>query len=44
MAEKQKTLKSPVTVEGKGLHTGLNVKLTFNHNILLLFFLDTQYI
>lgn len=29
MAEKQKTLKNPVTIEGKGLHTGLNVKLTF---------------
>lgn len=29
MAEKQITLKKPVTVKGKGLHTGLNVTLTF---------------
>ena len=30
MAEKQKTLKTPVSVKGTGLHTGLNVTLTYN--------------
>ena len=29
MAEKQITLKKPATVKGKGLHTGLDVTLTF---------------
>ncbi len=29
MAEKQKTIKKTVSVEGKGLHTGLDVKITF---------------
>lgn len=29
MAEKQKTIKKEVSVSGKGLHTGLNVTLTF---------------
>ena len=29
MNEKQKTIKKPITVEGKGLHTGIQVKLTF---------------
>ena len=27
---KQKTLKSSFSLEGKGLHTGLNIKVTFN--------------
>jgi UDP-3-O-[3-hydroxymyristoyl] N-acetylglucosamine deacetylase/3-hydroxyacyl-[acyl-carrier-protein] dehydratase len=30
MAEKQKTLKSPVTFTGKGLHTGVEVNMTFH--------------
>jgi len=30
MAEKQRTLAKPTTLSGKGLHTGLNVKVTFN--------------
>jgi UDP-3-O-[3-hydroxymyristoyl] N-acetylglucosamine deacetylase/3-hydroxyacyl-[acyl-carrier-protein] dehydratase len=30
MAEKQKTLKAPITFTGKGLHTGVEVKMTFN--------------
>jgi UDP-3-O-[3-hydroxymyristoyl] N-acetylglucosamine deacetylase / 3-hydroxyacyl-[acyl-carrier-protein] dehydratase len=29
MAKKQKTIKKPVTISGKGLHTGLQVDLTF---------------
>ncbi len=29
MNEKQKTIKKPITVEGKGLHTGIQVQLTF---------------
>ncbi len=29
MAEKQKTLKSPITFTGKGLHTGVEVNMTF---------------
>ncbi len=29
MAEKQKTIKKPVSVKGKGLHTGIEVTLTF---------------
>ena len=29
MARKQKTIKKPVTISGKGLHTGLQVDLTF---------------
>ncbi len=29
MAEKQRTLKNPVSVKGTGLHTGLNVTLTY---------------
>ena len=29
MAEKQKTLKAPITFSGKGLHTGVDVKMTF---------------
>ena len=29
MAEKQKTIKKPVSINGRGLHTGLNVTLTF---------------
>ena len=28
MADKQKTIKEPVTLTGKGLHTGLQVELT----------------
>ena len=30
MAEKQKTLKAPITFKGKGLHTGVDVNMTFN--------------
>jgi len=30
MAEKQKTLSGPVTLKGKGLHTGCDVELTIN--------------
>jgi len=30
MAEKQRTLKAPVTLSGKGLHTGVQVKMTLN--------------
>lgn len=30
MIIKQRTIQKPVTVKGKGLHTGLNVELTFN--------------
>ncbi len=30
MAEKQRTLKEPVSFTGKGLHTGIEVTLTFN--------------
>lgn len=30
MIIKQRTIQKPVTVRGKGLHTGLNVELTFN--------------
>jgi len=30
MSEKQKTIKSPVSVSGVGLHTGLDITLTFN--------------
>ncbi len=30
MAEKQKTLKAPITFKGKGLHTGVHVTMTFN--------------
>ncbi|MBO7203004.1 MAG: UDP-3-O-acyl-N-acetylglucosamine deacetylase, partial [Paludibacteraceae bacterium] len=26
----QKTIKSPFTLKGKGLHTGLDISLTFN--------------
>lgn len=29
MIEKQRTLKRPVTLEGKGLHSGIDVKITF---------------
>jgi UDP-3-O-[3-hydroxymyristoyl] N-acetylglucosamine deacetylase/3-hydroxyacyl-[acyl-carrier-protein] dehydratase len=29
MAEKQRTLKAPITFSGKGLHTGVDVKMTF---------------
>jgi len=29
MAEKQRTIKRPVTVKGRGLHTGLEVEVTF---------------
>lgn len=29
MSEKQKTIRKPVTIKGKGLHTGLDVELTF---------------
>ncbi|NOZ46265.1 MAG: bifunctional UDP-3-O-[3-hydroxymyristoyl] N-acetylglucosamine deacetylase/3-hydroxyacyl-ACP dehydratase [Chlorobi bacterium] len=29
MVEKQKTLKNPISVNGKGLHTGIDVTLTF---------------
>ena len=29
MAEKQRTLKEPVTFKGKGLHTGVEVNMTF---------------
>jgi UDP-3-O-[3-hydroxymyristoyl] N-acetylglucosamine deacetylase/3-hydroxyacyl-[acyl-carrier-protein] dehydratase len=30
MAEKQKTLKAPITFTGKGLHTGVDVTMTFH--------------
>ncbi len=30
MGEKQKTIAKPISVAGKGLHTGVNVNLTFN--------------
>ena len=30
MAEKQRTLKAPVTLSGKGLHTGVQVQMTLN--------------
>lgn len=30
MAEKQRTLKAPITFTGKGLHTGVDVKMTFH--------------
>ena len=30
MGEKQKTIAKPISVTGKGLHTGVNVKLIFN--------------
>ncbi len=30
MAEKQRTLKAPITFTGKGLHTGVNVTMTFH--------------
>lgn len=38
MSDKQRTIAAPVTINGKGLHTGLNVKLTItpasdNHGI-----------
>ena len=29
MAEKQKTISKPISLEGTGLHTGMNVKLTY---------------
>ena len=29
MSEKQKTIRKPVTIKGRGLHTGLDVELTF---------------
>jgi UDP-3-O-[3-hydroxymyristoyl] N-acetylglucosamine deacetylase/3-hydroxyacyl-[acyl-carrier-protein] dehydratase len=30
MAEKQRTLKAPITFTGRGLHTGVNVNMTFH--------------
>ncbi len=30
MAEKQRTLKAPITFTGKGLHTGVDVRMTFH--------------
>ena len=30
MATKQRTLNAPISFEGKGLHTGLNVRMTVN--------------
>ena len=29
MAEKQRTLKAPISFKGKGLHTGVEVNMTF---------------
>jgi UDP-3-O-acyl-N-acetylglucosamine deacetylase len=29
MSDKQRTIEKPVTIKGKGLHTGLQVELTF---------------
>ena len=29
MSQKQQTLNGPISFQGKGLHTGLNVKMTF---------------
>ena len=30
MAEKQRTLKAPISFSGKGLHTGVQVNMTFH--------------